>query len=99
MKMSLPVEIWMMVLERITLDESVLARSRVVQAFAEAMDCGANEEAALEDLPYFEKRAWARAKVYYHIDTNSRAAAERLRLSTKLLRACKAVDTKAPVDV
>lgn len=97
--MSLPVEIWMMVLEHITFDESVLARCRMIQSFAEAMEDGASEADALEDLPYFEKRAWFAATTYYYIDRNSHAAAGRLGLTLKLLRQCASPCTAAPGDL
>lgn len=53
----------------------------MVQIFTKVLEAGGSEEEAPMDLPYFKKGAWAQAMAYYQIDTDSRAAAEKLALT------------------
>lgn len=97
--MRLPTELWMQILESVTLEEH-LARPAQVERFVEAFRQGSGsekeEEELVRSLPEFERRAWKATRPYYAIDRSLRAAAQRVFLSGLLLQTCSAPLNQVP---
>lgn len=101
--MNLPVGLWMCVFEHIDFDDCD-ARSDVVQSYKDDRKDDPKDEpqnldesgtdrydnsTALATLPPFEIQLWAATRAFYGVNKNSRAAAQRLRLSQNFLFRCK----------
>lgn len=87
--MNLPVELWMRVFEELDSDE--YARSQCISRFNHELQLSqsSNEEAAVAELPPFEKRTWRTLRSFYAVNHNSRVAALKVRLTQRLLPLCK----------
>jgi hypothetical protein len=85
---TLPLEIWMQILESIDHSDT-FARPSYVNCFTQAiLSDRATEAELVPELPTFEKEAWRLTRPYYAINATSRQAAHQTFLSGVLLQTC-----------
>jgi hypothetical protein len=87
-KTDLPSEVWIVVFEHIY-EEDGFARPNSVADYASSLNNHGDSIEAAKIMPSFVKRSWSKTRPLYAINRNSRAAALKLQLCLRVLRASR----------